>query len=76
MLKKGLLLMYTCVLVFLLCGCGNPLEELPEATGENIYNTEEEVDHILTVVPEVVQYLRNMSPVWRDLQTGKRQYIL
>jgi len=40
------------------------------------YNTEEEVDHILTVVPEVVQYLRNMSPVWRDLQTGKREYIL
>ena len=40
------------------------------------YNTDEEVDHILTVVPEVVQYLRNMSPVWRDLQTGKREYIL
>ncbi len=40
------------------------------------YNTEEEVDHILKVVPEVVAYLRNMSPVWRDLQSGKRQYIL
>ena len=40
------------------------------------YNTEEEVDHILKVVPEVVQYLRNMSPVWRDLQVGKREYIL
>ena len=40
------------------------------------YNTEEEVDHILTVVPEVVAYLRGISPVWRDLQTGKRQYIL
>ena len=40
------------------------------------YNTDEEVDHILKVVPEVVQYLRNMSPVWRDLQTGKREYIL
>ena len=40
------------------------------------YNTEEEVDHILQVVPEVVQLLRNMSPVWRDLQTGKREYIL
>ena len=40
------------------------------------YNTEEEVDHILKVVPEVVSYLRNMSPVWRDLQMGKRQYIL
>ena len=40
------------------------------------YNTNEEVDHILKVVPEVVQYLRNMSPVWRDLRVGKRQYIL
>ena len=40
------------------------------------YNTEEEMDHILTVVPQVVQTLRNMSPVWRDLQTGKREYIL
>ena len=40
------------------------------------YNTDEEVDHILKVVPEVVAYLRNMSPVWRDLQTGKREYIL
>ena len=40
------------------------------------YNTEEEVDHILTCVPQVVQTLRNMSPVWRDLQTGIREYIL
>ena len=40
------------------------------------YNTEEEIDHILTVVPEVVSYLRSISPVWRDLTTGKRQYIL
>ena len=40
------------------------------------YNTEEEVDHILEVVPQVVSYLRNISPVWRDLQTGKRKYIL
>ena len=40
------------------------------------YNTEEQIDHILAAVPEVVQLLRNMSPVWRDLQTGKRQYIL
>ena len=40
------------------------------------YNTEEEIDHILTAVPEVVSLLRNMSPVWRDLQTGVRKYIL
>ncbi|MBP3305257.1 MAG: cysteine desulfurase NifS, partial [Oscillospiraceae bacterium] len=40
------------------------------------YNTDEEVEYILTAVAEVVEYLRNMSPVWRDLQTGKREYIL
>ncbi len=40
------------------------------------YNTMEEMDHILTCVPQVVQLLRSMSPVWRDLQTGKRTYIL
>ena len=40
------------------------------------YNTDEDIDHILASVPEVVQLLRNMSPVWRDLQVGKRQYIL
>ena len=40
------------------------------------YNTDEEMDHILTVVPQVVSYLRGISPVWRDLQTGKRGYIL
>ena len=40
------------------------------------YNTEEEVDHILACVPKVVQNLRNMSPVWRDLLNGKREYIL
>ena len=40
------------------------------------YNTDEEVEHVLQVVPQVVQLLRNMSPVWRDLQTGAREYIL
>lgn len=39
-------------------------------------NTDEEVDHILTAVPQVVELLRSMSPVWRDLQNGKREYIL
>ncbi len=39
-------------------------------------NTDEEMEHILTSVPQVVELLRNMSPVWRDLQTGVREYIL
>ena len=38
-------------------------------------NTDEEIDHILKVVPEVVDYLRRMSPVWKDLEAGKRQFI-
>ena len=40
------------------------------------YNTPEEMDHIIASTAQVVETLRNMSPVWRDLQTGKRQYIL
>ena len=40
------------------------------------YNTEEEIDYVLKSVPEVVGYLRNMSPLWRDLVTGKRDFIL
>ncbi len=40
------------------------------------YNTEEEIDHILDVVPQVVEKLRNMSPVWRDLQNGRRNYVI
>ena len=39
-------------------------------------NTEDEVDYIIKSVEEVVSYLRRISPVWRDLQNGKRQFIL
>lgn len=39
-------------------------------------NTDEEMDHILAVVPDVVEYLRNMSPVWKDLESGKREHIV
>ena len=38
--------------------------------------TEEEVDEIIRAVTEVVEYLRGMSPVWRDLMNGKRQFVL
>ena len=40
------------------------------------WNTEEEIDHILAAVPAVVARLRDMSPVWKDLLCGKRQFIL
>ena len=42
--------------------------------GEDI--TEEEIDYIVRSVKEVVEYLRSFSPVWRDLQEGKRTFIL
>ena len=42
--------------------------------GEDI--TEKDVEYIIRSVKEVVEYLRGMSPVWRDLLSGKRTYIL
>lgn len=40
------------------------------------WNTEEEVDYMLRAIPEVVTYLRNMSPVWKELLSGARQFVL
>ena len=40
------------------------------------WNTEEEVDYMLQVIPQVVAYLRGMSPVWKELVSGQRQFIL
>lgn len=40
------------------------------------WNTQEEVDTMLREIPRVVEYLRNMSPVWRDLQEGERSYVI
>ena len=39
-------------------------------------NTEAEVDHILSVVPQVVSYLRSISPVWEALETGKQPHLI
>ncbi len=38
--------------------------------------TEEEIDYIIAAVTEVVAYLRSISPVWRDLQQGKQNFLL
>ncbi len=39
-------------------------------------NTPEEIEHILTAVPEVVDYLRKMSPIWDALEKGEKQFLL
>ncbi|MGN8876739.1 cysteine desulfurase NifS [Pseudoflavonifractor sp. HCP28S3_F10] len=40
------------------------------------YNTPEEVDHILSVVPGVVDYLRDISPVWEELEKGVKAHVI
>lgn len=40
------------------------------------YNTMEEIDHICQTVPQVVEYLRNMSPVWDELEHGQRPHLI
>jgi cysteine desulfurase len=39
-------------------------------------NTPEEIEYIIKSVPEVVAYLRSISPVWHDLQEGKKNYVI
>ena len=38
--------------------------------------TAEEVDYIIQAVNDVVDYLRGMSPVWRDLVSGKNKFVI
>jgi cysteine desulfurase len=38
--------------------------------------TEAEADYIVKNVTEVVEYLRSFSPIWRDLEAGKKPFIL
>ena len=40
------------------------------------YNSMEEIDHIIEVVPRVVRYLRDMSPVWDELEKGQRPHLI
>ncbi len=42
--------------------------------GEDI--TDADADYIVRSVGEVVEYLRGFSPIWRDLTSGKREFIL
>ena len=38
--------------------------------------TQEEADYIIQSVTQVVEYLRGFSPIWRDLMSGKKEFIL
>lgn len=39
-------------------------------------NTAEEIDCIIKSVGEVVEYLRSISPLWKDKISGKREFLL
>ena len=40
------------------------------------YNSMDEIDHIIEVVPKVVAYLRSISPVWDELEKGTRPHLI
>lgn len=40
------------------------------------WTTEEDVDHIIASVKEVIAKTREMSPLWEDIQNGKKQISL
>ncbi|MCR5302396.1 MAG: cysteine desulfurase [Lachnospiraceae bacterium] len=42
----------------------------------NEETSEKDIEYIIESVTEVVERLRSFSPVWRDLITGKRQFVL
>ena len=39
-------------------------------------NTEADIDYIVAEVPKVVEYLRNISPVWEELEKGQRPHLI
>ena len=39
-------------------------------------NTEAEVDYMVQAVAETVTYLRSFSPLWKELETGKRKFVI
>lgn len=39
-------------------------------------NTEQEIAYVLEAIQEVVDYLRGISPLWKDMQEGKKSHVI
>lgn len=42
----------------------------------NEENTEEDVKYMLEEIPEIIGYLRGMSPLWKDKVSGKKAFVI
>lgn len=42
----------------------------------NEENTEEDVKYMLEVIPEIIGYLRGMSPLWKDKVSGRKAFVI
>ena len=40
------------------------------------YNTMEEIEHIIRVVPQIVETLRSKSPLWHAMETGQHPHLI
>ncbi len=40
------------------------------------YNTMDEVEYVIEQVPQVIEYLRNMSPIWESLEKGEKEHVI
>ncbi len=40
------------------------------------YNTMEEVEYVIHELPGIIDYLRNMSPVWESLEKGETKHVI
>ena len=47
-----------------------------DVPAEEPETTEEEIDYMIKAIPEVVDYLRNISPVWEKLTKGETPHVI
>ena len=62
----------------LLSGCGSSRYHDPDLTAAFAAQetTQEEINTTIRAVQESVSYLRGMSPIWRDLESGVKHFVI
>ena len=39
-------------------------------------NTPEQIEYIIKEVPGIVSYLRDISPIWEELEKGEKKHVI